>query len=202
MIAAIAQSQDAPDPGVCARCALSEPTCCRVEVGQEEHCFPLSEMEWDRILDFSGDKGSFVQESNTPPFVNNLKRLFPGEDALIDKLFPVHEHKFHLRLATRPDGACIFLRPQGCALPREARPYYCRLFPFWVQGSRLTMFTPPRCLAVRENRTLRRTLAALDMTQARARELHGRLRLAWGLPPQEGMDVIDESFSRYNKAKR
>ena len=103
------------DPHVCKRCTDRGPTCCRLEPGEEKVCFPVSEMERDRILESFPDKGAFVQEANNKPFVDNLKRLFPKEKKLFDELFP--EVKFHLRLATRPDGTCVFLGPEGCVLP-------------------------------------------------------------------------------------
>jgi len=192
-------SREAPDadPTVCARCAERWPTCCRLDPGVEEMCFPLSEMEWERILEQMGEQGSFAQEPNSLPFVENLKRLFPGEKERIDALFP--PYATHLRLATRPDGSCVFLGRQGCVLRQEARPYYCRLFPLWVHGSRLTMFEPARCLAVREGRTLRGVLEALGLTDKEARALFGRLRLAWGLPPHEGLPLLQQAFGRYRK---
>lgn len=185
------------DPHVCKRCTDRGPTCCRLQPGEEEVCFPLSDMERDRILDHATDKGGFVQQANTKPFVDHLKRLFPREGALLEQLFP--EGKFHLRLATRPDGRCVFLGPEGCCLPREARPHYCLIFPFWLAGERLTCFTPDKCLAVEECRDARAILKLLGMSEAEARTLHGRLRLAWGLPPQEGMPLLEQSFARYKK---
>ncbi len=186
------------DPSVCQRCASRGHTCCRLAPGEEEVCFPLSEMERDRILDQSHDKGAFVQEANSAPFRDNLFRLFPRERELLEQLFP--ENKTHLRLATRPDGACVFVGPQGCSLPREARPYYCLLFPFWLLDDRMTTFTPDGCLAVAESRTLSQMLRLIGMTEAEVRLLHGRLRLAWGLPPKEGLPLLTQSFRRYTKS--
>ena len=163
----------------------------------EEFCFPVSEMEWERILDHAGEKGSFVQEANSTNFVDNIKRLFPGERDLVEQLFPWHKH--HLRLATDPEGGCVFLGLGGCVLPREARPYYCRVFPFWIYGDRLTFFTPAKCLAVKEGRSPAGIRKILGTSEAEVRDLHGRLRLAWGLPPREGMRFLEQSFRRYKK---
>jgi len=91
----------------------------------------------------------------------------------------------------------VFLSPGGCLLPNEARPYYCRLFPIWIYGERLAMFTADRCLAVRELRSIQNVLRAVGLSEAQARELHGRLRLAWGLPPKVGMELLQPSFRRY-----
>lgn len=185
------------DPHVCMRCAEHGATCCRLTPGEEEYCFPLSDMERDRILDHAKDKGGFAQEANSKPFVDHLKRLFPREDKLLEQLFPPLKH--HLRLATRPDGSCVFLGAEGCVLPREARPHYCLLFPFWISGERLTGFTSDGCLAVQERRDLRGLLDLLGVSEAEIRTLHGRLRLAWGLPPHEDLPLLEQSFSRYKK---
>jgi Fe-S-cluster containining protein len=190
---------DFHDPHVCVRCTERGPTCCRLEPGEEKVCFPISEMERDRILEVADDKGAFVQEPNNEPFLDNVKRLFPKEKDLADQLFP--RHKFHLRLATRADGSCVFLGSRGCTLPREVRPHYCLIFPFWIMGGRLTIFTPPNCLAVEECRDVVGMLQTLEMTEAEVRLLHGRLRLAWGLPPREGMPLLEQAFSRYKKTK-
>lgn len=187
------------DPDICSRCAMQSSTCCSLEPGMEEFCFPVSDMEWERILDHAGEKGSFVQEANSTNFVDNIKRLFPGERDLVDLLFPWH--KFHLRLATDKKGSCVFLKPEGCALPREARPYYCRIFPFWIYGDRLTVFTPAGCLAVKEGRSMGGIRRKLGVSEAEVRDLHGRLRLAWGLPPKEGMRFLEQSFTRYKKKR-
>lgn len=169
------------DPAVCARCALTSPTCCAIAPGSEPNCFPVSEMEWGRVLDHAGERGAFVREVNTQPFRNMVARLFPGEREQIEALFP--HHKVHLRLATNAKGLCIFASAEGCELPREARPYYCRLFPMWVYGERLTFFNADGCLAVREGRTVRGVLNRLGTTEHDVRSLFGRLRLAWGLAP-------------------
>lgn len=173
----------APDPHVCRRCTDRGPTCCRLLPGEEKVCFPLSESERDQILRVTGDAGAFASECNSEPFVDNVKRLFPVEKELADSLFP--RDKTHLRLGTRADGSCVFLGDAGCVLPREARPYYCLVFPFWVTKGRLTLFTPPNCLAVEECRSLREMLRIFGMSEDEVRELYGKLRAAWGLPVPE-----------------
>ncbi|WP_461210306.1 YkgJ family cysteine cluster protein [Desulfocurvus sp. DL9XJH121] len=170
------------DPHVCARCAESEGTCCRLEPGLEEMCFPLSEMERDRILrELAGDAGAFARQANTPGFVRNMHSLFPGEEADVDVLFPARG--FHIRMATDETGRCRLLGPEGCVLSREARPYYCRLFPFWFQGGALYVFASESCRAQREAGARRRLLSLFDVTEKQLKDLYGRLRLAWGLSP-------------------
>jgi Fe-S-cluster containining protein len=174
------------DPDICQRCAQGGPTCCCLEPGAEQGCFPLAPAERDRILGvLSGAAGAFAREANSPAFVENMKALFPGEEELVAELFP--EGGFHLRLAVDAAGRCRLLGPQGCVLPREARPHYCRLFPLWPVGRTVMAFAAERCLAWREGRSLRRMLALLQTTEKNVKELHGRLRLAWGLPPERGL---------------
>jgi hypothetical protein len=44
-----------------------------------------------------------------------------------------------------------------------------------------------------------RLLDSLGLNLLRARDLHGRLRLAWGLPPREGMPAVPKAFARYTR---
>lgn len=175
------------DPHVCQRCSFEGPTCCQLDPGSEESCFPLSAVERDKILaELAGDAGAFARQANTPGFIENMKTLFPGEEELVEALF--HPNKFHLRLAVDGEGRCRLLGPGGCILPREARPYYCRLFPLWPVGRSMRVFAAARCLAQRESRGGQaRLMAVLGTSPKNVKELYGRLRLAWGLPPERGL---------------
>lgn len=183
---------DGVDPSVCARCALLGPTCCTLSPGDEEYCFPLSLPEKERIQEAVADAGGFALQENTTAFIANVVRLFPGEGDLVHKLFP--PRKFHFRLAVDKRGNCRFLGQSGCIIPVEARPYYCRIFPFWVAGERVTSFDPPACLARKEAVNQMRLLDSLSLTQALVKDLMGRLRLMWGMPPRQGMKPVKKSF--------
>ncbi|MBG0789214.1 MAG: zinc/iron-chelating domain-containing protein [Desulfovibrionaceae bacterium] len=180
------------DSDVCRRCSLQGPTCCRIAAGQEEFCFPVSPAEKERIQELVPYTGGFVLSPNSKAFIGHVGRLFPGEEAFVRELFP--EGKEHFRLAVDSMGACRFLGPLGCEIPREVRPYYCRLFPFWVVGGDVTFFDSPTCLARREGRTLIRILDSLGTGRASVRDLYGRLRLVWGLPPRKGAGRVKKSF--------
>lgn len=182
------------DPHVCARCAASGPTCCTLTPGQEEFCFPLSEIERHRILEAGAGKGFFAQEANTSAFLDNLRKLFPGEEGRLDELFPARGA--HFRLATGPDGECKLLGPEGCTLPREARPYYCRLFPLWPQRGEVMVFGAGRCLARQEAHGLNAILRLLGESKENLRHLHGRLRLAWGFRPRDGGSLFKDILNR------
>lgn len=180
------------DSDVCRQCSLLGPTCCRIAPGQEEFCFPLSLIEKERIQEHVPQTGGFVLSPNSKAFVDNVCRLFPGEEDAVEELFPAG--KEHFRLAVDSMGACRFLGPEGCEIPQEARPYYCRLFPFWMTGGEVIFFDAPTCLARREERTLTRMLRVLDTNKADVKDLYGRLRLVWGLPPAKGAQKVKKGF--------
>lgn len=173
----------ASDAEVCARCARSSGTCCTLATGQEEFCFPLSGAERAAMEAAGAGPGHFQEQENTPGFVDNLCRLFPGEEEAVRVLFPPGEAHHRLALAPTAAGtlACRLLGPAGCGLPRQARPYYCRLFPFWVQGGAVLYFDFQECQAVRERRGSGQMYAALGTSEGDARELYASLRQSWGL---------------------
>ena len=186
-----------PSGGVlCGQCAAAGPTCCTLSPGHEELCFPVSDMERTRIVEQVGlGFGAFTPQVSSRAFAANLARLFPRDRDSLVRIFP--EGGQHLRLSVDKTGNCLFLRADGCCLPRPVRPYYCRLFPFWMVGTAVTAFAAPDCLVHRQGRTVARMLALLDCAEAEVRELHGRLRLAWGLPPKEGMPFVTPSLVRF-----
>lgn len=171
------------DQYVCARCAQISHTCCHVDPGDEEFCFPLSRSEWERIVAHCHDADGFADERNTKPFLDTMCRLFPKHDTLILSLFPLDGT--HMRLASDAEGQCVFLTDTGCRLPRDVRPWFCLLFPFWVRGRLLTMFTASDCLVCRETKTIEQSLELLGITEKDVRYVFGRLRVAWGLEPTD-----------------
>ncbi len=179
------------DPSICARCASLGPTCCTTVPGREEFCFPLSDLEKERIQDLL-PQGGFVLQENTEGFIAGVARLFPGEEALVRVLFPPRRQ--HFRLALDQSGRCRFLGAEGCLIPREIRPYYCRLFPFWMSGTELSAFDAPECLARKGADGVAVMLQRVEMTGAQVRDLYGRLRLAWGLSPGRGLGAVKKGF--------
>lgn len=178
----LARPDTAVNPHVCARCAEERGTCCSLTPGDEEHCFPLSRPEWERMLDYCQHVGGFAESPNSPLFLANMRALFPGEEREIERLFP--GHAWHMRLAVNSRGDCLFLGSEGCRLPREVRPWYCRIFPFWVRGGQVTMFAVPGCQAYMEARRAPAALPLYGLTDKDILLLYGQLRLAWGLPPE------------------
>ncbi len=168
-----------PEADACSRCAESSGTCCTLSPGNEEYCFPLSGRERADMQAAGAGPGSFCAQANTQAFLDNICRLFPGEAAKIQALFPAGGE--HDRLAVSPEGACLLLGPSGCILPRAARPLYCRLFPFWIRAGRQMYFEFKDCQALRESRGGAGLLKRLGMTEPGVFDLYHRLREAWGL---------------------
>ncbi|MBU1249178.1 MAG: zinc/iron-chelating domain-containing protein [Proteobacteria bacterium] len=177
---------------MCKRCALLGPTCCQLSLGNEENCFPLSQAEKERIQTEVNSSGGFAMQENTEAFIGNMCQLFPDEAEQVRALFK--PRKFHFRLAVDNDGSCKFLGPRGCVIPEEARPYYCRLFPVWMSGDRVTFFNTLTCLARKEALNQKKLLESVHTTSTKVRDLMGRLRLVWGLPPRPGMKRVKKTF--------
>lgn len=168
------------DPLLCKRCASLGPTCCRIDPMSAEYLFPLSDAEYERILAEVGPELIFSAErANTAGFQTFLRSMFPARRREVAALFPIGLK--HRRLAVTADGACVLLGSQGCVLPREARPFFCRIFPFWLSGGRMTVFDYPGCLGQREFSDPGRLLVAMGLEPGSLRRLHADLCQAWGL---------------------
>lgn len=125
-----------------------------------------------------GDKVC-AEEENRPDFIASMHSLFKGRKKRINELFP--SEGTHMAMRIRADGSCVFLGSSGCRLPRSARPWYCLLFPAWVMGETLILFSSPDCLISRKARGPVHGIALLRSDPATVRELHARLREDWGL---------------------
>lgn len=122
---------------------------------------------------------------NTKPFLRHLRRLFPRDAAVLGRLFPLN--KPHTRLALTSDGSCVFLGPCGCVVPEKDRPLYCRMYPFWFVGKRLTGFASSTCLALQSSRTPEGLFPLFNTNRPALWELYSQLRLSWGMdePPRD-----------------
>ena len=167
------------EPCVCARCAAVYPTCCRMDPALAHLCFPLSEAEWERLRPFAQGVAGRVKEENAPAFVKSMRNLFPDRQEALTRLFPPEGG--HYRLETAPDGACVFLRSDGCALPRAARPWYCQLFPIWIRKGSFDRFVAKECLIAAEARTMNDVFAAVGLTREEAGKIYLALCRDWGL---------------------
>lgn len=180
-----APSSSKSDPPICAKCAGQSHTCCYVSPGNEDCCFPISKAERTRILKQYepgiDDENFFAISHNTPEFLDAMYNLFPGEQNTLGKIFP-NGHK-HFRLATLNTGFCVFLGEQGCTLAREVRPWFCKLFPFWIKNGELTAFTASYCLVAKGAMSPTGMLNIMGQNSDAVREIFNQLRLDWGLVP-------------------
>ncbi len=167
------------DPHICAQCAACGRTCCTLLPGNEELCFPISQAEQEMILDWGGTEELFDQLPNSPAFRNSLDYLFPEDRVRLRELFP--KGGLHKRLGTTFTGECLLLGPQGCRLPRANRPWYCRIFPFWVRFNEVHVIPSPSCPGVRKAPGKEACLELYGLDEADILEIFRQLRLTWGL---------------------
>lgn len=167
------------DPEICTLCALRGRTCCTLVPGNEELCFPLSRTEQDLIITCGGGPELFTQMPNSPAFRDSLDYLFPEAHPRLRELFP--KGGVHLRLGTTITGECLLLGPKGCALPRENRPWYCRIFPFWVRWGKVMVIPSSSCLGVRKAPEKDAALALYKTTENDILTLFAALLHAWNL---------------------
>ncbi|MFP4167298.1 MAG: YkgJ family cysteine cluster protein [Desulfonatronovibrionaceae bacterium] len=155
---------------ICKRCSRVYKTCCRTEPENTANCFPLSISELRALNRCLPGIRASQEETNTPEFIGSLQRLLPNQREIVGQKFP--EQGTHLRLNTDYNGACVFLDPNGCLLPREYRPLYCRLYPFWVYKGKVTLFDNPNCLALQETRSVNGLVKLFNTSTNRILELH------------------------------
>ena len=170
------------DPHICTLCASRGRTCCSLVPGNEELCFPLSRMERQMISDWGETAEFFEDMPNSPAFRDSLDYLFPEDRPRLRELFPKGGR--HERLGTTPAGDCLLLGPGGCRLPRANRPWYCRIFPFWVRWGEVVVIPSPSCLGVRKSFTKTATLELYEIDDAGVLEIFANLRRAWELADQ------------------
>ena len=164
---------------ICAVCAQNGPTCCQLRQEYADLSFPLSTVEKETIAAYERWKGVFfiVQAPNSVQLISRLGFLFPDDLDTIKTLFP--ENGRHERLLTNKLGHCVFLGPMGCLLPGNARPLYCRLFPFWVIGGRVAFFPFDLCQAQKGTRSVKKVMMRLQVDISQILPLYNALRRAW-----------------------
>lgn len=158
------------DPHLCALCHAAGTGCCVLSRGAER-MFGLTEAEVARMTAASGCpvEAFTVRDQASPEFRRFLERLSP----VFGQTMPAGRR---VRLAVDAAGRCVFLGPDGCVLPGEARPFYCRLYPFWfTPDGRLMVLGNSDCRAQAGARHWRAVLEALGADEAGLRALFRRL---------------------------
>ncbi|MCL1916561.1 MAG: zinc/iron-chelating domain-containing protein [Desulfovibrionaceae bacterium] len=161
---------------ICLRCADQGRTCCSPGIFPEMVYFPVSETEASRLPE--GAEKFLRREANAPNFIQTMNRLFPRQSQRTLELFPPQGE--HLTVALDAAGVCAFLDKNGCWLPVQDRPWYCRLFPFWVINRQIHCFQDQACLAIKENSSLTPLFRLFGVTRNEILEFHTRLSRDWG----------------------
>jgi len=155
---------------VCRQCAAIYRTCCRSDPRNTANRFPLSAFEIDILLSIFPHSESIVMEDNSQTFLANMRKLFPDQKNAVQKLFPKQGR--HPRLNTAADGTCILMSQNGCKLPAESRPYFCRIYPFWIHRKKITVFEDPECLALKRHQSIRKLLQTFAVSPEIILKLH------------------------------
>ncbi len=161
------------DPHICARCHGLKQGCCVLGQCHVEHMFGLTAGEIKIISRASGLKaGQFVEQDEiTFEFERTLKQLHP----VFAQTMPDRKRN---RLKVNRAGRCVFLGPEGCRLPSQSRPLYCRLYPFWFKPSGgLMILLSETCLAQERASSVDEVLARMGADKAELKELFSRLKI-------------------------
>ena len=161
----------AGDAHICAQCHQDGGGCCRSSPRGVEYMFGLTRGEIAAMAQASGlgPDQFVVADQASPRFLAFLEDLQP----LLLQTMPRGRR---LRLLLTPGGDCCFLGPRGCQLPRQARPLYCRMYPFMINPhGRLMVLTSEHCLAQAGARSWRGVLKRLGQDEATLRGLYARL---------------------------
>ncbi len=165
------------DPPLCARCHLEGYGCCALSApASPEQMFGLTLGEIKAMAQASGlaPQRFVVADRAAPEFLAGLMRIHP----VFGQIMPGCAR---YRLAVDQDGACCFLGAGGCRLAWEARPLYCRLYPFWfTPDGRLMVLLSDTCLAQKGAHSWREVLARLGEDEQRLRGLFDRLQVLAG----------------------
>ncbi len=182
------------NPNICGQCDSMNRSCCTLRAENNEGLpAPVSEPEIKRILIFLKDKKRELlldSRNNSPQFIRQMSILFPDMADSVHKIFPVN--KTHFDLKTQ-ENTCIFKERNGCLLPNEARPHFCRIYPFWFFDDELQIFEDPNCLALGNCRTIPEVLLSLGTNTEKLKQIHARIYEDWGLSrsiPQERKKVF------------
>jgi len=170
------------NPNICGQCDSLNRSCCTLRVENNEGLpAPVSEPEIDRILRFLKDKKReelLDSRVNSPQFIDQMAVLFPDMADSVHKIFPVN--KTHFDLKTVEDD-CIFKDRNGCVLPDDARPLFCRIYPFWFFDGEPQIFQDSNCLALESCRAIPEMLLSLGTTTEKLQQIHARIYQEWGL---------------------
>ncbi len=124
---------------ICANCHFVGNGCCFVRKDDEKNMFGLTLSEIKKIQELTKlQQSEFI-------ITDVIEKDFSQEIKDFDEIFGnvfINNNRFRLRTI---DRKCVFLMADGCKLPSKIRPYYCRLYPFWVVADELILLGSEQC---------------------------------------------------------
>jgi Fe-S-cluster containining protein len=154
---------------------------------------PVSEAEIKRILSCLGEKIRsliFEEKENSPFYTHQMLNLFPDMEASVFEAFPKNGKHFELKTV---NNECVLLGTNGCILPSDVRPHFCRIYPFWFFEDDPHIFQDSDCLALHSSNTVPEVLLSLGTTPEMLKQVHSRICQDWGLSPS--MSQVKTRFS-------
>lgn len=132
---------------ICARCSTIYGSCCVAAQWSDFHSTLVSGNEAKRIMNYMKKGGLFFSwEPNNESFIKFIISLFPEFSE--DTLRAFNPDESHRSLGIDCFGRCSLLGGNGCLLPYDVRPLFCRIYPFWFIRGELKIFKNERCLAL------------------------------------------------------
>ncbi|MDK2921091.1 MAG: hypothetical protein PWR24_648 [Desulfonauticus sp.] len=155
---------------ICKKCSQLYPTCCTLN-DEQNIIFPLSNLEIEQIKKETKEEFFFLEKVTTE-FLNNLKKIFP-EDKKIFSFFKEKKSYFRLNIVNKK---CIFLTSKGCSLKVKNRPFFCRIYPFWVINRKIVFFKDNNCFAQKKSNQVKELLKIFDYEPEYIFQLYGNYK--------------------------
>ncbi len=165
---------------ICFQCSRIFPTCCVAPDNPDEEMTLISAEEAAMMQSITGVKniGEYIAEvPNSKEFFKKLASLFPYDiDKIIKKNKPGSSH---YRLKIKNEKQCSFLTKQGCLLPYNSKPWFCRIYPFWIMDGKVKLFTNNQCLALLRTSNISQAYEIFSINEKEILELYDNIRNAW-----------------------
>ncbi len=182
------------NPHICGQCDSMHRSCCTLRAENNDGLpAPVSKSEIERIFkSLKGKKREDLLEkkNNSRQFINQMSMLFPDLSDSVPIVFPIN--KTHFELKTVNDN-CIFKDSNGCILPVDDRPLFCRLYPFWFFDDEPRIIHDSNCLALEKSLTISEIFLSFGTNTDKLKQIHARMCEDWGLYrsiPQEKKRVL------------
>lgn len=170
---------------ICKKCFQNQTSCCTLKPDNPEKMMipPVSVPEISRIL--AHINGTRIDDIVSPKpnsafYAKQMVNLFPDmKDDIYDR-FPIDN--YHYELKTN-GNSCALLGKQGCMLPKDLRPHFCRIYPFWFFDEEPLLFQDSECLALKSCNTMTEAFLALGTTPDQLKQIHNQICQDWDLQP-------------------